>query len=105
MKEKIKNTKILEKTVGPDKAQILKRLGFAPRSQSFAFVALPQYAQSVRYPDSLPLRPSANPQFRVTWRGSGVVFLVLQHPIRSFHFSLLTFHVEPLPELFGLSRE
>ncbi len=62
MKKEIKNVKILEKTVGPDKAQILKRLGFAPRSQSFAFVASPQYAQSVRYPDSLLLRPSANPQ-------------------------------------------
>ena len=33
-------------------------LGFAPCSQSFAFVALPQYAQSVRYPDFCP---SANP--------------------------------------------
>jgi len=26
-------------------------LGFAPRSQSFAFVAMPQNAQFVRYPD------------------------------------------------------
>ncbi len=48
MKEKIKNVKILEKTVRPENGKILKRLGFAPRSQSFAFVALPQYAQSVR---------------------------------------------------------
>ena len=37
------------------------RLGFAPRSQSFAFVALPQYAQSVRYPDFTSFHPSANP--------------------------------------------
>lgn len=31
------------------------RLGFAPRSQSFALTALPQYAQSVRYPDLFAL--------------------------------------------------
>ena len=37
------------------------RLGFAPRSQSFAFVASPQYAQSVRYPDFTSFHPFANP--------------------------------------------
>ncbi len=31
------------------------------KKSGFAFVALPQYVQSARYPDSLPLRPSANP--------------------------------------------
>ncbi len=105
MKEKIKNTKILEKTVGPDKAQILKRLGFAPRSQSFAFVALPQYAQSVRYPDSFTLRPSANPQVQddmcgvqgnMGWFRCGfgalvpdkVISLFTSHLSRKFGFTL-----------------
>ena len=36
-------------------------LEFAPRSQSFAFVPLAQYAQSVRYPDFTLFHPSANP--------------------------------------------
>jgi len=38
-------------------------LGFAPRSQSFAFWALPKLAQSVRYPD-LQLRCIVRPQIR-----------------------------------------
>ena len=42
------------------------RLGFAPRSQSFAFVPLAQYAQSVRYPDFTSFHPSANPPNSIT---------------------------------------
>ena len=38
-------------------------LEFAPRSQSFAYGALPQLAQSVRYPD-LQLRCVVRPQIR-----------------------------------------
>ncbi len=62
MKKEIKKLTNLEKLVRLESAKILKRLEFAPRSQSFAFVALPQYAQSARYPDSFILRPSANSQ-------------------------------------------
>ena len=49
------------------------RLGFAPRSKSFAFVASPHYAQFPRYPDSLSLHPSVNPPNTYT------TFLIRNH--------------------------